>query len=291
VIGALLWAALVLGDPIDQAASYPEGPLYTDQGLLVAEMGADTVYLHRDGAKRPFFRQAQCGPTAIAPYGAGYLVLCHLSREVVTIDRSGAPLRRLRAAADGSAFQDPNDCSADDRGGVYFSDPGLFSSLAPATGAIYRLDERGAVQRVAAGLRYPNGVHVDRAGRRLLVSEHLARRVLSFPIRPDGSLGEPALFADLDAVTAKRGAYREAGPDGLEITPSGEVVVAIYGEGRLLRFNRSGELLGELATPFAYVTNVAFQRNGEGVAVGAVDNVAPPFLGAVVSISPVRGKR
>lgn len=283
MISLLLAAALTL-IPLDEAAKYPEGPLWQGGKLYVAEMGADSVFIREGLGKRIFFRQRGCGPTAIAPYQNGFVVLCHLGHRLALIDAQGALLRNVESDSTGKPFDDPNDCFADAQGGVYFSDPGVFSKDAEASGEVYYLDARGKVRVVAGDLRYPNGVYVDRARGRLLVSEHLARRVLAFPIRGTGRLGPAAVFADIEALTLQRGQYREAGPDGLERAPNGEILVALYGEGRLLRLNGEGKLLGEILVPAPFVTNMAFDSQGRGAVVGAFVNDLPPFLGGVWQI-------
>jgi gluconolactonase len=280
MISLLLAAALTL-TPLDEAAKYPEGPLWQGGKLYVAEMGADSVFVREGQAKRVFFRQNGCGPTAIAPYQNGFVVLCHLGHRLALIDAQGAFLRNIERDSAGRPFDDPNDCFADAQGGVYFSDPGLFSKDAQASGEVYYLDAHGAVRVVAADLRYPNGVYVDQARGRLLVSEHLARRVLAFAILDAGQLGPAAVFADIGALTPQRGQYREAGPDGLERAPNGEILVALYGEGRLLRLDGEGKLLGEILVPAPFVTNMAFDSQGHGAVVGAFVNDLPPFLGGV----------
>ncbi len=280
MIGLALAAAISLL-PLDEAAKYPEGPLWSAGKLFVAEMGADAVYVREGRGKRAFFQQRGCGPTAIAPYGQGFLVLCHLGHRLVEVDQLGKAVRQIVADAEGRAFDDPNDCFADAYGGVYFSDPGVFSKDADAEGEVYYLDAAGAAHVVAANLRYPNGVYVDAGRKRLLVSEHLARRVLDFPISAPGKLGTRRVFADVEALTGQRGSYREAGPDGLERAPNGEIIVALYGEGRLLRLDSQGKLLGEILVPAPYVTNMAFDGAGRGVVVGAFVNDLPPYLGGV----------
>ncbi len=259
--------------------------MWRDGRLYVAEMGADRVSVYRDGAKADFFVQRGCGPTALAPHGEGFAVLCHIARSVALVDARGAPLRVIAADRDGRAFQDPNDISADDRGGAYFSDPGIFSRRIPASGALYYLDPQGQARRVAEGLWYPNGVYFDRAERALYVSETFRHRVLRFAVRRDGALGAPSVFAtfDFDAAPFGRFAdiYAERGPDGLERAPDGRLFVAIYGEGVVVALDRAGRITATLPQRARYTTNIAFAPDGAAIVVGAAINDRPPFTGEV----------
>ncbi len=263
---------------LDGNASYPEGPLFVGDTLYVAEMGADRVSAYENGKKRTFFRSPGCGPTALAPYRNGYLVLCHTAGELVAIDKTGRETQRFGKGV----LRDPNDASADPMGGVYFSDPGVFSKDAPPEGFIYRLTPEGRLDRVEAGLWYPNGVYVDAAEKAVYVSEMFARKVWRYAMGADGKLSGKTLFADIDAIAPRsKHVYREAGPDGLERDPrTGEMVVAIYGEGRLLRIDRAGKLAGQIVTPSQFETNIAFGAQG-AIVVGAYDNVNPPLRGEV----------
>lgn len=278
-----LLAVLLASTAIDEAARYPEGPLWRGRDLLVAELGADAVFRHHDGRKTPFVSAKGCGPTSIATYGEGYLVLCHLAGEVLAVSSDGEVRRRWSADAEGERLTNPNDSTADDQGGVYFSDPGRFSAKAPAEGALRYLDASGALHTLASGLFYPNGVYFDHSARALYVSEHLARKIWVYPVVAPGRLGPRRLFADIERLTPRRGAYPEAGPDGLEKAPDGSLVVALYGEGRLIRLSPQGALLEEIFTPFPFVTNLAFAPDGAMAVVGAHRNAEPPFWGAVLS--------
>ena len=263
---------------LDAHASYPEGPLFVGDALYVAEMGANRVSVYEPGKeKRTFFSANGCGPTALAPYHDGFVVLCHLAGELAVIDAQGNLIQFIGKGV----LRDPNDGYADGRGGVYFSDPGEFSKDIPAEGYVYRLTPEGELQRVSDRLWYPNGVYIDAGEGAVYVSETFARKVWRYAIAADGSLTQKTLFADIDAIAPKaRYYYREAGPDGLERSPEGEMIVAIYGEGRLLRIARDGRLIGEIKSPAQYETNIAFGAPG-AVIVGSYDNVNPPMPGEV----------
>jgi gluconolactonase len=284
---------------LDRNAAYPEGPLWRNGALYYAEMGADKVSRYDPVTQRKavFFREAGCGPTAIAPYGAGgFLVLCHLGGYLAVLNSAGSQVQRIGAGAnaakpEGRALQAiigmPNDASADARGGVYFTNPGPFSKASPPSGQVVHIDAAGAVRSLAQGLWYPNGVFFDAGENALYVSEHLGRRIWRFTRGPDGALASAAIFVEIDAVapasTAKP--YAEAGPDGLERAPNGDLVVALYGEARLLQITPAGTLRRAIATPFAYVTNIAFAPDGAAIVVGAFDNQPPDYPGAVLRLS------
>jgi sugar lactone lactonase YvrE len=270
---------------VDGRAAYPEGPLWRGGVLYVAEMGRDQISAYEGAEKRVFWRRSGCGPTALAAYGEGFVVLCHVARRLVIVDGEGRDVRDIDRDAAGERFLDPNDCFADGAGGVYFSDPGDFSKDAPAEGSIAHLSRDGAVHRIVRGLWYPNGVFFDARERALYVSEHLAGRILRYPVAGDGALGPASVFARIDfrgaAFRRRRDVYRERGPDGLERGPDGLLYAAIYGEGRVLAFDRSGAVSGWIETPMRYVTNIAFAPNGDAVIVGPSENVVPPFPGEV----------
>ncbi len=268
------------------AAAYPEGPLWQGSKLYWAEMTAHKVMLWKGrGKPGPFFQRDGCGPTAIAPYRTGFIILCHLEGALAQVDRNGRLLRMIRRDKDGNRLRDPNDASADARGGVWFTDPGRFSARAPAEGAVYYLAPDGTLTRHITGLRYGNGVHVDRESGHLLVSEHLARRVLSYPIAGEG-LGAPEVLIDDDSLQLDKVNYAEAGPDGLEIGPDGCIWVAMYGAGYVLSFGRDRATVRGTPLDLKFLTNVAFGRTSTGGHVialtGATSNTTPPFPGKVV---------
>jgi sugar lactone lactonase YvrE len=271
-------------EPEVLSASYPEGALWQDERLYFAEMGADRVTIYENRQARPFFTQQGCGPTAIAPYGDGFLILCHLAARVVAVDAAGREIRRWDRDHAGARLMDPNDVAADGRGGVYFSDPGRFSRATRPHGAVMHLSVAGVLTRAAGPLWYPNGVFVDIANRKLYVDEHMSGRVLRYDIVADGRLEGPSVFADVNELRLPRryeDAYAETGPDGIEIGPDGDVYIALYGEGRVLRFSPRGGLLGSIETASRYTTSIGFGPDGRAAITSVYEHDAPPFRGEV----------
>lgn len=261
---------------------YPEGPVWIGADLYWAEMQSDAVMRVAPGGEPEIWlEQRGCGPTAIAPYGEDeIIVLCHLSSKLLHLDKEAQVLGEISQAADGTKLRNPNDASADGEGGVWFTDPGRFSVSAPAEGRLYHLSAEGTLTAHAYGLAYGNGVHVDRAGGRLLVSEHLARRVLSYSLE-DGKLGTPETLIDLDTLGLAKPRYPEAGPDGLEIGPEGTLWVAEYGTKRLLGWREDRGLVAALEVDAPYITNMAFGPDGNAVITGSYTNHEPRNRGGI----------
>jgi gluconolactonase len=269
------------------SGSYPEGLLWHGGRMYFSEMGADRISTIESGGPREFWRAPGCGPTSIAPFGSsGFIVNCHLGRELIEISAAGAVRRRYRTAANGSALQNPNASVGDGQGGVYFSDSGLFSPLAPATGRVYHLSSAGAMTEIAGQIKYANGVNFDAASRTLFVSEHLARRVLALTLDRSQRAGAARVLVDFAQHPASKAfAYPLAGPDGIALR-SGLLAVAEYGEGRVHVFDRNGRHHNTLKVPMTFVDTVAFDGAGNLYAAGSFQNTAPPFEGAVVRFAP-----
>ncbi len=270
---------------------YPEGLLWHGGRMLFAEMGADRVSVidraHDQPVKLEFWRDEGCGPTAIAPFGAsGFLINCHLGRHVVEVSASGVTGRRFGVAPGGEQLRDPNASCGDGRGGVFFSDSGVFSTSAPASGRVYHLSAAGTLTEVARNLRYANGVAFDGTSRTLYVSEHLARRILALRLDGSGRVIASSVFADFSRLPAARAfSYPLAGPDGIALRAD-LLAVAEYGEGRVHLFDRAGGHRNTLRVAMPFIDTVAWDAEDNLYAGGAYSNSEPPFEGVVVRFAP-----
>ena len=237
-----------------------------------------------------------CGPTSIAPLGSAdegrkFLVLCHLADILAVVSKAGETLAIMETDSQDRPIRWPNDSIADNRGGVYVSSSGRFNAAAKATGAVLHVAPTGVVRRVASGIRYANGLTLSADGRRLLVSEHLGRRVLSYAIGIDGSLADKRVVVDFaTSAPPPPGADPLAGPDGLTVDGSGNLWVCEYGAGRILVFSPAAQLIGLFMVPDRYVTNISFGATEDEIYVTAPStNRVSPYVGRVYRVdNPLR---
>ena len=153
---------------------------------------------------------------------------------------------------------------------------------------LFRSDGNKVVE-LANTIHYSNGLTLSKDGRSLLVAEDLAGRILSFPLRSDGTLGPRTVWArlaDLAEPTPHTDGYN--GPDGLKLGPDGNYYIAQNGSGRVLVVSEAKKLVRMIDVPTPYVTNVGFGPSGaETVYItGAFDQWKAPFPGAVYRWRP-----
>ena len=266
-------------------AHYPEGPLWHGGALYFTEMLRDRIVVVRNGVARTFWQGKRCGPTSISPLAwKRFLVTCHEGRQVITIGTDGHQRSTHRTDKSGKAVGNPNDSISDGRGGAYFSSSGIFAIDAPSSGRILHMSGERSIRVVARGIRYANGVVVTPDGKRLLVSEHLGRRILSYAIQPDGALKDIETYVKLDTVAHRvTGGSERAGPDGLAFDLEGNLYIAEYGAGRILVIGPDRKLKRTIAISARYVTNVTFDPTGSGLYVTAPEsNRVWPLRGKVL---------
>jgi sugar lactone lactonase YvrE len=262
-------------------ASYPEGPIWIGERLLYAEMPRHRIVEWSGGRRRTFWSEPGCGPTAIARFrGSQFIVLCHLGAKIVQLDQEGTKVLEFRASSAGEPLHNPNDCHSDGDGGVFFTDAGLFRLGAPASGKVFHIAAGGTLSKLVDGIAYANGIAVDFPNKRLLLSEHLARKVWQFHVHEDHTVADRKLFLDVDRYFAPDEIdFPETGPDGIEVDQAGNVFIAVYGAASMMAVMADGAV-SRFPVPMKFVTNVAVSDR-RAVVVGAFVNDRPPFSGRV----------
>jgi len=282
-------------DVIAANAAYPEGPVFIKDTLYYTEMTRDRVMRVKQGTHNQepssFFFEKNCGPTALASFGTDKIViLCHLSDALKIVSKAGKLISTIKWATRSKGkganipIFHPNDCIKDEKGGVYITAPGHFSKKYQPMGRLFYLNPNGQVDELDDGLTYPNGVAIYKG--QLYVAEHLAGRVIKYPIIAPGKLGKPSLFAKTpNAKTNDKQTKDITGPDGIEISKDGTIYVAHYGAGEILVYNKQGKPLKTIKTRPQFVTNMVLTSKGSLIITGAKELDGKLQVGEVYVIS------
>jgi sugar lactone lactonase YvrE len=273
-------------------AHYPEGPQLLAHGLLVAEMPLDRVAKLEHGRLEPVFEQKGCGPTSVKHIpGGGFWVLCHLGHRVLRLDEHYRLVATVDRSSDGAHITWPNDASVDPDGNLYLSSSGIFAPDAPAQGRVIYIAVANNEAKVLAGdIHYANGVLVEPKEGRLLVSEHLEHRVLAFPLRASGVIGERTVLFDFKDAPAVAAPYELHGADGMARFANGDVGVADYGNGRIIVFSADGKYLEQIPLEFRFVTNFAIRPDQSAIYVTMTRDNSSAELDGVVREFTIQSK-
>ncbi|QBI53021.1 SMP-30/gluconolactonase/LRE family protein [Streptomonospora litoralis] len=174
----------------------------------------------------------------ITAASSGLLVCCDaLHRALLWLDPQGRVRRRVDTAQ-GRPLMSPNGCIADRYGGVWFTDSGTATAGEP-TGAVGYAPPHGDAVIAARNLVFPNGIGLSPDGSLLYTTLTRDETLLCHEVHGPGRLGTP--------WTLNRGLG--TGPDGLSVTPEGEVVVAVTRSSRVCAVSPTGEAAVLLEDP------------------------------------------
>lgn len=264
---------------------WTEGPVWdrTERALLFSDVPRNQILRWKEGqGVRVLYERS--GYTGAIPFtgrepgsnglsfdAMGRLTLSeHGNRRISQIDSDGRKTI-LAEKFDGMRFNSPNDHVWTSDGSLLFTDPpfGLPKTFAdpgketPFSG-VYRVSRTGVVSLLTKELKGPNGIAVTRDGRTLVLSNNDPARPIwiTYPFRPDGSLGPGRVLHD-----AARWTSRAPGlPDGLKLDLHDNVFGA--GPGGVYVIAPDGTLLGLIETGVA-TGNVAWGDDGSVLYIAA----------------------
>ena len=241
---------------------FPEAPRWRDGQLWFSDVFGGLVYSWDPETGDLAIQASVPGrPSGLGWTPGGDLLV------VSTIDRK---LRR----ADGTVVADLNpvsdtkinDMVVDDDGTAYIGNDGFdLEARAPEQPAqILRVSPDGEVSKAADGLRFANGMVIT-PERRLIVAETWGRRLSSFAVGADGSLGDRRVFAELDTGS----------PDGICLAPDGRVWVADPMGRRVLLVAESGAIGHVVEFPGCRPTACVLDDTGTRLYVCTAPSIDP----------------
>ena len=272
----------------------PEGPVFVDGNLYYVAWTSGTLSKW-DGKKTTVLNSLPgCSHNGLALTKQKTFLLACTDKHgaILELDMKGNQLRRWDADDKGSKFDGGiNDIVVTANGGAYATVFGPYQSVPTAVAGkiLYLAPGGGQWVEVADDLNYANGIGISPDQKTLYVSETVGNCILKFAVHGDGSLGQRANFALLNLLTPNTTDSWWLGPDSMKIDGKGNLYVAQWFGGKILKISPEGKLLHMF--PIAAgdgTTNVAFGPGEKELYVTVVkDPNDPQAKGSIVRIPNV----
>jgi gluconolactonase len=275
----------------------PEGPLVVDGDLYFVGWNDDRLSKW-DGRKATVVQTLKgCGHNGLAlTKQKTFLLACtNDPGAILELSLTGKQIRRWDLDDKGGKLVGGiNDLVVAPDGGAYATTFGPYDGKSPpgeVVGEVLYLAPGAAQWRVVAdALNYANGVGVSPDGTTLYVSQTVSGSILKFTINPDGALSHRSNFALLDSLVPRRSPSPWLGPDSLKVDRGGDIYVAQFFGGKILKLSPQGKLLHVFAIGAGDgTTNLAFDAGEKHLYVTVVkDAKDPSALGGIVRVDNVR---
>jgi gluconolactonase len=274
----------------------PEGPLYIDGNLYYVGWVSNTLSKW-DGKTTTVLNHTEgCGHNGLAlTKQKTFLLACtNDPGAILELDMTGKQLRRWDVDANGRKFEGGiNDIVVTANGGAYATIFGVYADPPIPTFVmgkiLYLAPGSQKWVEVANDLNYANGVGVSPDQKTLYVSQTVTNCILKFAIEADGSLSHRSNFALLNLLTRNKNESPWLGPDSMKIDHNGNMYVAQFFGGKILKISPAGKLLHvfEIAAGDG-TTNVAFGKDEKELYVTVVkDPNDQQAKGSIVKIRNV----
>lgn len=273
----------------------PEGPLYVDGNLYYVSWVSSTLSKW-DGRTTTLLNHIPgCGHNGLAlTKQKTFLLACDDEHgAILEVDMAGKELRRWEVNSNGQKLDGGiNDIVITANGGAYatLSGPFVNPPLVVMGKILYLAPGSQKWVEVADDLNYANGIGVSPDQKTLYVSETIGNCILKFTINGDGSLAQRSNFALLNLLTPNKVNSWWIGPDSMKIDSKGNIYVAQWSGGKILKLSPDSKLLHifEIAAGDG-TTNVAFGDGERELYVTVVnDPNDPQAKGSIVKISNIK---
>src|SRR5213595_4180533 len=298
-VGAMFAATAMYADETIIVSNIlgPEGPLYIDGNLYYVGWVSNTLSKWDGKTTTVLNNTPGCGHNGLAlTKRKTFLLACtNDPGAILELDMTGKQLRRWDADSNGKKFDGGiNDIVVTANGGAYATVFGPYANPPTPTAVIGKILYLGPGGEkwveVADHLNYANGVGVSPDQKTLYVSETVGNCILKFKINDDGSLSNRSNFALFNLLVADKNKSWWLGPDSMKVDSMGNIYVAQWFGGKILKISPDGKLLHVFKIAAGDgTTNVAFSEDEKDLYVTVVkDAKDPQAKGSIVKIANVK---
>jgi len=298
IVGLAWWAATAAtaGEvTVVTGVLGPEGALYVDGNLYFVGWISNTLSRWNGKTATVLNTLAGCGHNGLAlTKQKTFLLACTDEHgAILELDMTGKQIRRWDSDDKGTPFTGGiNDVMVTANGGAYATVFGPYEGVPTAVVGkiVYLAPGSQKWVEVADDLNYANGIGVSPDQKTLYVSETVGNCILKFTVNDDGSLAHRSNFALLNLLTPNKVESWWLGPDSMKIDHKGNIYVAQWSGGKILKISPEGKLMHvfQIAAGDG-TTNVAFGDGERDLYVTVVkDPNDPQARGSVVKIENVK---
>jgi len=234
------------GDPEKLAGGFrfTEGPIWqADGSLLFSDIPANRIYRWTQDGGAQVWREPTGNSNGLTLDREERLIACEHSGRRVSRTEADGSVQAIASHFNGGRLNSPNDVVVKSNGVVYFTDPpyGIQPEEReqPVNG-VYRILTDGTLELLVDDFDRPNGLAFSPDESILYIDDSPRRHVRAFDVRPDGTLANSRILADMDHP-------QPGSPDGMKIDEEGHLYVT--GATGVWVFEPNGELLGVVVTP------------------------------------------
>ena len=241
-----LKALVESGDPeqIATGFQFTEGPVWMPDGyLLFSDIPASRIYRWTPDGQVDGWRDPSGESNGLTIDRQNRLIACEHGNRRVSRTEAGGVVTVVMDRYRGGRLNSPNDVVVKSDGTIYFTDPpyGIKPGEReqPCNG-LYRILTDGTPGLLMDDFDRPNGLAFSPDESILYVDDSARRHIRALDVRPDGTLTNSRIFADMDHP-------QPGSPDGMKIDKEGNLYVT--GATGLWVFEPDGTLLGVIAPP------------------------------------------
>jgi gluconolactonase len=235
--------------PVKSFTSGAEGPAVNKEGTLyavnfsregtvgkISSAGDGSIFIELlNGSIGNGIRFSSKGDMFIADY---------TNHNVLKVDMS---TKQLSVFAHEPLMNQPNDLAIDSKDRLYASDP----NWKEGKGRIWRIDFDGKTTLLEDNMGTTNGIEVSPDDKILYVNESVQRKVWAYDLSQDGQIRNKRLLID----------FPDYGMDGMRCDTEGNLYIARYGKGTVVKVSPSGKVLQEITLVGKNPSNIAFGGN------------------------------
>jgi gluconolactonase len=208
---------------VQEGFVFTEGPVGTaDGGLYFSDIRVNRTFFLDVGGKILLVRESTNGANGLALTRDGELLFAEGDAKRITRRNKDGSITTVTEGPTGVPLLAPNDLIVDDKGGIYFTDPGPRPVVPGRPTYVYYLPSGARQPLLLDGtIARPNGLTLTGDGKTLIVDDTLNPTVLAFDVAPDGSVKNKRAFAQLRDIPAGK----ESGADGMAIDRDNRVYI------------------------------------------------------------------